>query len=149
VEACTGYGESPPASLVGVGGGVMGLFDGTDFGYGTLLYRSRHSWKRIHAGALAGFAGHSRYVAVNLVFDCDVGRRFRLTLSSGPGLYEHEDPAPNLGSPVEFLSTLELSWRVHRDQRLALALGHLSNAHLAPYNPGTEVATLVYLIPLH
>ena len=49
---------------------------------------------------------------------------------------------------MEFRSTIELGYRFDDRSRLSLAFGHLSNAGIGDSNPGTEVLTLYYHLPI-
>ena len=70
-----------------------------------------------------------------------------LTPSLAAGLYEDGD-GKDLGHIVEFRSSLELAYRFDNRARLGLSFYHLSNASLDDNNPGTEVFSLNYSIPL-
>lgn len=147
-RGCTQDEDAPRSNYLGIGGGKGDVLRGSNFGYGAVLYRSHRSWHDIHPGAMLGFAGPAHYVSLTLTYGCRLSERLDIALTSGPGLYERSGWAPNLGSPVEFLSTLELSWRVYRRQRLAVAFGHMSNGHLNTYNPGSELLEVLYMVPV-
>lgn len=70
-----------------------------------------------------------------------------LTGSFAPGLYSEGD-SKDLGHTVEFRSQVELGYQFGNESRLAVALSHLSNAGLDDDNPGVEVVTLYYHLPL-
>ena len=91
------------------------------------------------AGAVWGGAG--------LLVDIYFGRRIVLTGSTGVGGF-YEGDGKDLGSAVEFRSTIELGYRFDDRSRLSLAFGHLSNAGIGDSNPGTEVLTLYYHLPI-
>jgi hypothetical protein len=90
-------------------------------------------------GAVYGLGG--------LLADIALGPRVRLTPSLGVGAY-HDGGGKDLGHTVEFRSQIELAYRFEGGQRLGLAFGHISNASLGDDNPGTEILTLYYMIPL-
>jgi len=50
----------------------------------------------------------------------------------------------DLGSPLEFRSSIEVGVRLSHGQRLSLLLYHLSNAGLGYRNPGVEVLGIGY-----
>ena len=54
----------------------------------------------------------------------------------------------DLGHELEFRSSIELSYRFDDRTRLGLSFYHLSNANIGDFNPGTEVLSIVYSIPL-
>lgn len=82
-----------------------------------------------------------------LLFDLDLGPRWVLTLSGGVGVYGDGD-GKDLGHTIEFRSQIEMAYRFARCARLGLAFSHISNASLGDVNPGAEVATIYYAIPL-
>ena len=91
-------------------------------------------------GAFYGFGG--------VLVDFYLGRRFVFTPSFAAGLYEDGD-GKDLGHAVEFRSSVELAYRFNDRSRLGMSFYHLSNAGLSDNNPGTEVLSLNYSIPLN
>jgi hypothetical protein len=87
------------------------------------------------------------YGVAGILSDIYFGRRVVLTPSFGVGVYADGD-GKDLGSAVEFRSQLELGYRFDDRSRLSLAVSHISNAHLTNQNPGTEIATIYYHVPL-
>ena len=87
------------------------------------------------------------YGVVGILADIFFGRRVVLTPSVGVGVYADGD-GKDLGSAIEFRSQIELGYRFDNRSRLALAFSHISNAHLTDQNPGSEIATIYYHIPL-
>lgn len=87
------------------------------------------------------------YGAAGILVDIYFGRRIVLTPSFGAGIYADGD-GKDLGSDVEFRSQIELGYRFDDRSRLALAFSHISNAGLSETNPGTEIATVYYHVPL-
>ncbi len=55
----------------------------------------------------------------------------------------------NLGSWWEFRSGAELDYRFANLRRLGVAFYHMSNAGIGKVNPGEEMATIVFTVPLH
>ena len=87
------------------------------------------------------------YGVAGILADIFFGRRFVLTPSFGVGVYADGD-GKDLGSAVEFRSQIELGYRFDDRSRLSFAFSHISNAHLTDQNPGSEIATIYYHIPL-
>lgn len=87
------------------------------------------------------------YGVAGVLSDIYFGRRFVLTPSFGVGVYADGD-GKDLGSAIEFRSQLELGYRFDNRSRLALAFSHISNAHLTNQNPGSEILTVYYHVPL-
>ncbi len=79
--------------------------------------------------------------------DLPIYNRVYLTLSIGAGGYS-QGGGEDLGSILEFRSTGEVTYRFDNDMRLGLAASHISNASLGDRNPGVNVISAVYLIPL-
>jgi hypothetical protein len=90
-------------------------------------------------GAVYGLGG--------FLADIALGPRVRLTPSLGAGAY-HNGDGKDLGHAVQFRSQIELGYRFESGQRLAIAFSHISNASLSNQNPGTEILTLYYMVPL-
>ncbi len=87
------------------------------------------------------------YGAGGVLVDIFFGRRLVLTPSFGAGLYANGG-GKDLGLVVEFRSQLELGYRFDDRSRLSAAVSHISNSSLDDNNPGTEIATIYYHLPL-
>lgn len=70
-----------------------------------------------------------------------------VTPSIGSGLH-HAAHGKDLGSVVEFRSSIEVGWQMDSGGRISLGFGHLSNAGLTRRNPGAEVVTLYLHLPV-
>ena len=111
-------------------------------------YRFAAKYRGIHPVLLGAKAKDgASYVGIAALYNFDLSPTWRITISSGPGYYSRNRTAKDLGSSIEFLSNLEVSARIHREQRLALSFGHVSNGSIGDHNPGSETLRLVYLIP--
>ncbi len=82
-----------------------------------------------------------------LLIDLYFGRRVVLTPSIGAGGYIEGD-GKDLGSAVEFRSQLELAYRFDDRSRLGVAISHISNAGIGDDNPGVEIVSVYYHLPL-
>ena len=91
-----------------------------------------------HDSAVYGYGG--------LLLDYHFSRRILFSPSFAAGLYYYGS-SKDLGSAVEFRSQIEMSYRFEDQTRLALSLGHMSNAGIDDKNPGTESIVLSYIIP--
>jgi len=99
-------------------------------------------WAGIEAtsdGAVFGLAG--------LLVDVHLGEHFVLTPSAGVGAYANGG-GKDLGGTLEFRTQIEIGYRFDDLSRFSLAFSHISNASLDDKNPGTEIATIYYHIPL-
>jgi hypothetical protein len=65
----------------------------------------------------------------------------------GPGYYERHQGA-DLGSHLEFYSFAEVARRLPWHHRVLLRLSHISNGGITEPNPGAELLTLGYAMPL-
>jgi hypothetical protein len=90
-------------------------------------------------GAVYGVGG--------ILIDIFLGRRLAVTPSIGIGAYS-EGNGKDLGSAFEVRSQIEVAYRLEDRSRLGIAFSHTSNASTADSNPGVEVLTIYYLIPL-
>ena len=98
------------------------------------------------AGVMATTDG-ATYAYGGLGIDIFFGKRIVLTPSFAVGAYSEGD-GKDLGHVVEFRSAIELAYRFDDRSRLGLSFYHLSNASLDDDNPGTEVLSLTYALPL-
>lgn len=89
-------------------------------------------------GALYGFGG--------FVFDIFLTRHIYLAPNEVVGLY-YRGNGKRLGSFVEFRSTFEAGYRFDNNMRIGASVGHISNAGLTSYNPGTEIVSGHVYIP--
>jgi hypothetical protein len=98
------------------------------------------------AGLMATSDG-STYAYGGIGLDIFFGKRVVLTPSFAVGAYSEGD-GKDLGHTIEFRSAIELAYRFDDRSRLGLSFYHLSNAHLDDNNPGTEVLSVTYALPL-
>ena len=68
------------------------------------------------------------------------------TPSFGVGYFD-DGSGKKLGNCLEFRSTIEFSYELKNKNRIAISLGHISNANLGDSNPGVEILSLSYQIP--
>ncbi len=72
----------------------------------------------------------------------------RVTIEPGLAVGSFRADEIDLGSPLEFRSSIEVGVQLGYGQRLSLLLYHLSNAGLGYRNPGVEVLGVGYSIDL-
>ncbi|MBI36235.1 MAG: deacylase [Alphaproteobacteria bacterium] len=87
------------------------------------------------------------YGALGLLSDLHIGQNLFLTPSLGVGVYSDGD-GKKLGNTIQFRSQIEIGYKFADRSKLSLALGHISNAHLSDENPGTEIITVYYSVPV-
>ena len=90
-------------------------------------------------GAFYGLGG--------FVFDVPIGKHLVFSPNIGVGLYSGGD-GKNLGSIIEFRSTVEAGYKFDSGSRLTAAFGHISNAGIGDSNHGVEILSLYYHLPV-
>ncbi len=115
---------------------------GLELGYRWPYPLLGHVWPYVGGLFSADGAGYG-YFGLQL----PVGLRWGLevTPSLGAGLYE-AGTGMELGSPVQFRSSLQVDWTVHEGQGVSLFFYHISNAGLGSSNPGAEILGLSYRV---
>jgi len=111
-----------------------------------LELRAGHFWweLRLMTGALAASDG-SAYFYAGLLADIPIANVLHVILSIAPGLYS-PGSVHQLGFPLIFRSTVELSVSVSHLVRLGVSASHMSNAKLAFQNPGVESLSLTLTV---
>lgn len=114
-------------------------------------YRGNYLWAKLrpNVGVLVTMEGSQYYYGG---FGYDVfftdSHSVVFTPNLAVGAYREGD-GKSLGGTLEFKSGLELAYQWPDQQRLGLAIHHISNAHIYDKNPGTELATIQYSYPLN
>lgn len=75
------------------------------------------------------------------------GRRVVVTPSIGIGAF-HNGGGLDMGNVFEIRSQLEVAYRFDDRSRLGLAFSHISNAWTGNENPGSEILTVYYSVPI-
>jgi hypothetical protein len=142
-----GNGADP--SYLVLGSGASYVFSSTKFSLFTTEYRFKEDYCGVHPYLILGLSkfGDNFYSGAGLLYDFKLSPRWRITISSGPGYYDHDRGSFNLGKSIEFYSNIELSTKIWHEQRLGLSFGHISNGGLGNHNPGAETLRLVDAIP--
>lgn len=127
-----------------LGAGAVNVLDKNPAAWGAIEYRPGVRFHGI--GSWIGLEGSERqqFAGIGALFDIPLGARWFVTPSFGPGVYFKSHDGVDLGSPIEFRSTLEVSFRLKNNSRIGASFGHISNGNLSGNNPGTEVAKLFY-----
>tara|TARA_B100000686_G_C16791142_1_gene978816 strand:+ start:817 stop:1362 length:546 start_codon:yes stop_codon:yes gene_type:complete len=111
-------------------------------------YRSdKKIWIFKPFGGVMATSDSSFYGFGGVLLDLYFGRRIVFTPSFAGGYYERGD-GKDLGHEIEFRSGAELAYRFDDRSRLGLSFYHLSNASIDTKNPGTEVLSIVYSVPI-
>lgn len=90
-------------------------------------------------GAVYGLGG--------IFLDVHVLDNIVLTPSIGVGAYGEGD-GKDLGSVFEIRSQAEIAYQFEDASRLSLAISHISNAGVGDHNPGTEIISVYYHLPI-
>lgn len=145
--ATTAQAGGDPA-FIRFGAGYYDINDDQDAGEFHLEYITDWDWWIFTpmVGVMAT-TDAAAYVYAGIRADIYLGRRWVITPQFAPGLY-HDGDGKDLGHVIEFRSGLEIAYRFDDRSRLGLTLYHLSNASLDDNNPGTEVVTLHYSLPM-
>ena len=69
------------------------------------------------------------------------------TPSFGVGVYD-DGNGKELGNAIEFRTTLEVSYELKNKNRIGLSFAHISNNNIGDKNPGVEIISLSYQIPI-
>ena len=112
-------------------------------------YRGNYFWHNLrpNAGLFVTTDGAQYYYGgFGYDFFLDNSHNFVLTPNLAVGIYNHSG-GESLGGPIEFKSGIEAAYIFPNQQRLGLALHHLSNASIYDHNPGSETVTVQYSIP--
>lgn len=97
------------------------------------------------AGLLTTSAGGA-YVYSGVVIEIELPLRLQLRPGFAPGI-ALAGMERDLGYPIEFRSSLELSIAAGEHLRVGLGFSHVSNARLGDHNPGIEVLVLGIAYP--
>ncbi len=93
-------------------------------------------------------ADSGAYAYAGAYWDLPLGTHpFVISPGFAVGAY-NEGASKDLGSVLEFRSTLEIAYQFDRGDRLGVAISHLSNAGIGDSNPGTETLQVVYSYPM-
>lgn len=142
VTAVVGAGEEP-AWLVS-GPAVAGVLDKKQLYGGFVEYRAAWNWRKVHPWVAMNVGQNGPFfVGAGGVYPIELGAKWRLSLSFGPGFYESNGRF-QLGSHLEFLSTAEISRVLPWGDRVGLSFGHISNGSVGKVNPGSEFVKLSY-----
>lgn len=136
-------------ALLSLGAGIWNVFPGKDH---MTQYQLEYKWSACWKGVqpFASFLVTDRgslYFCLGACYDIFLGSRFVLTPSFAPGLYI-KNGGKDLGYPLEFRSSIALSYQFCNCNRFGVQFYHISNASLGDKNPGTECLVFFYGIAL-
>lgn len=90
----------------------------------------------------------SYFLCAGAGLDVFLGKYLVVTPSFAPGLYVKGHKGKELGSVLEFRSSIELAAVLPNKGRIGAQYYHISNASLGYKNPGSESLIIFYAIPL-
>lgn len=106
-------------------------------------YATLHPW----VGGMKN-TDHGSWIGAGLLVDIPLGdSNFFITPSAGVGAWFPGD-SKELGSTLEFRSTVELGYRFENGSRFAVYASHISNAGIEDYNPGADMLGAYVHLPL-
>jgi len=132
---------------IGVGGGLGGVFDAQKRLFILAEYRFKYNYLGISPWITLHTSGKETYVTSGLFKDLDLSKHWCITPGFSLGLYGERD-GMNLGSPLEFKSSLEISYKTSSQRRIGLRISHISNGGLDEHNPGAEMLSLFFTFPV-
>ncbi|MCB1072674.1 MAG: acyloxyacyl hydrolase [Chlamydiales bacterium] len=141
------------SKLLNVGIGVFNIVRNTKAVNFQIEYRSDFPFYRnsmLFFRPLIGVMGTTQgsgYIYTGIAFDIFFTERIVFTPSFAPGIYM-KGGGMELGFPLEYRSSAELSYRFKNKSRFGGMFYHISNASLGFRNPGTECLVFFYSIPL-
>ena len=124
---------------VGVSSGQYGLRAGLPHELGFQVdLRAPWKWGPVRPilGVLAGSSG-SGYLFTGVVLELPLPWEMQVSPGFAPGVVVSQGNR-DLGSPIEFRSSIELSRQIASPVRLFVSFSHLSNGGLTHHNPGVE-----------
>jgi hypothetical protein len=129
----------------------VGIFDITKNPHNLLLQVEFRSFitNFPYARPLFGIMGTDKcsfYVYGGMALDIFLRKNIVLTPSFAPGIYTR-GRGKNLWFPLEFRSSIELSYILPKQSRIGAQFYHISNASFADKNPGVEALVFFYSIP--
>ena len=143
--------ELPP--LLMLGGGVFNIVRGEKWGLAQIEYRGKlqiyHRYIvtiRPLIGEMVSFKA-STYTYAGLAFDVELPCGFYFTPTFSPGIYTR-GWGKDLGYPLEYRSSAELSYAFPGGSRFGAQFYHLSNGSFTSKNPGTECLVFFYAFAL-
>ncbi len=89
-----------------------------------------------------------QYLHADLKHDWLLKKNFIFTMGLGVGVFDSNENI-DLGNPIEFKSSFELTYRFKNSLRLGIESYHISNSKLSNINPGTESIVLSFFLPLN
>lgn len=142
---CISALNANPPAVLSVGAGTFDtLRPGRRLAQFQLEYLWSACWHGVRPVASA-FVTHkgSLYFCFGAAYEIYMGKNWILTPSFAPGIYL-KNGGKELGYPLEFRSSIALSYQRQNCDRFGVQFYHISNASLGFKNPGEESLIFYY-----
>lgn len=125
--------------------GMMGVFGGKQqhLIVDLQITSSQKFWILKPVGGVIADAYGDIYLYAGITIPFNLAKFLELGVSFTPGLY-YKGQGVDLGFPLEFRSSLNLSYVFPGKSAIGIEFSHISNAGLGYQNPGIETLTLYY-----
>ena len=137
--------EENPTPIFCVGGGYLDAGSRHSGGVVQIEYKwAKYFWHILRPQiTLIAPELRSVFLGLGIGWECNLTERITLIPSFSPGFY-YKGNGRNLGFPIEFHSSVELSFRLNNKNWVGIQIYHISNAHLSRKNPGLNAVTLSF-----
>lgn len=129
------------------GGAENGAVLSLEYAHSPFLERNVFSAR--FAGALEVVETGDAFIGGGVSGTWGLQNNWFIEASVMPGAYFESAPLNDLGSTFEIRSQLAVGKRFNSGKALSLALNHKSNASTANANPGVNIVTLRWHVPLN
>jgi|GEM_PF-1867598 len=122
----------------------------TSFGFEMTFDRPLTSYKLLPSFGFLRTSTGSHYVFTAISRRNHFTPRFYLNLSFGGGAYFYSENSTeiDLGHVIEFRTAISLNYEFLNKSKLGIEFFHLSNAGIGDENPGSEVLSFTYSVPI-
>jgi len=123
----------------------------TSFGLELIFNKPLTKYDLLPSAGLMRTSTGSHYIFGSITKANYFTPRLFLNISFGGGAYFYSDNADevDLGHVIEFRTAVGLHFEFLNKSRLGLEFFHLSNAGIGESNPGSEVLSLAYSVPVN
>jgi hypothetical protein len=101
---------------------------------------AKPNWSAGWAGAALTEADNDRWIGFGISSEYALADGIFLEASFMPGYYS--EGATDLGGNIQFRTTVGIGYLMSDTNALSFAVGHLSNAQIEAWNPGTDMVML-------
>jgi lipid A 3-O-deacylase len=125
------------ADTISVGAGYLDAGCKHSWGVLELEYKwGKRFWRNLRPQATLVLPGlRSLFIGGGIGWELTLSNKISLTPSVEVGLY-YRGRGKNLGYPIEFRSSIDLSYQLTDKNQIGFQAFHISNAHLGSKNPG-------------